>query len=232
MEIKIFTDGASRGNPGPGGWGAIVVSEDKVKELGGGSKETTNNRMELTAVIEAIETVAKDGSATVFTDSSYVLKGATAWLSGWKKNGWKTKSKEEVLNKDLWERMDKVLFGKKIKWELVKGHSGIPANERCDVIATSFADGERLVLYHGSLAGYQVDVSSISPGVVRAKKKNGVKGKAYSYVSSLGGVVKTHKTWGECEARVKGKSNARFKKAFSKEEEMELISLWKKDSRS
>lgn len=231
MEIKIFTDGSSRGNPGRGGWGAIVVEGDKVRELGGGNIETTNNRMELTAAIEALEQVPKSGSATVFTDSSYVLRGSTSWLFAWKKNGWKTKAKEEVLNKDLWEMMDRVLSGKKIKWELLKGHSGIPANERCDVIATDFADHKKPVLYRGSLVGYGVDISNISTSRTTKKKKSSTKVKAYSYVSAVSGAIKTHKTWGECELRVKGKSNARFKKVFSKEEEKELISLWKKDSR-
>jgi ribonuclease HI len=149
--VTIFTDGSSRGNPGPGGWGSIVLHGAIVTELGGGESHTTNNRMELTAVIEALEFVSKLTSnpstklragnsslaTTVNTDSSYVLNGATKWLSGWQKNNWKTKAKGEVLNQDLWERLADVLGElPKVSWNLIKGHSGVPANERCDVIAT------------------------------------------------------------------------------------------------
>jgi len=233
----IFTDGASRGNPGPGGWGAIVVLGEKVHELGGGEKQTTNNRMELLAAIEALHLLSKklstnnhQLSATLYTDSSYVLKGATVWIHGWKKNGWKTKAKDDVLNKDLWKKFLNVSEGLKISWKLLLGHSGIPGNERCDEIATSFADGEKIKLYSAPLSKYSVDVSitgnSGSPKNHKLKPKSSAK--PYSYVSSVGGVVKTHVTWAECEAQVKGKSGALFKKSLSGQDEKNIIAKWKK----
>ncbi len=148
--IIIFTDGASRGNPGPGGWAVVIVDREEVTELGGAERETTNNRMELTAVIEAfafveIETSDVDSipqPINIYTDSSYVLKGAQSWLKGWLKNDWKTKTKDDVLNKDLWQRLATVMEGKEITWHLVKGHVGIAGNDQCDKIATAFADGK------------------------------------------------------------------------------------------
>jgi len=238
-EILIFTDGASRGNPGPGGWGAIVIVGNNVKELGGGEKNTTNNRMELTAAIEALEYISKQKithkakAITLNTDSSYVLKGATAWLPNWKKNGWKTKAKENVLNVDLWERMSILVADEKISWNLLPGHSGIVGNERCDEIATTFACGDVPKLYSGILSKYLIDISNIKINKVSPKKKKLPSNtKAYSYVSMVSGVVYTHASWAECEARVKGKSKARFKKVFSAKDEEALITLWKKGYRS
>lgn len=230
--ILVFTDGASRRNPGPGGWGAIVVDEARVVELGGGEPHTTNNRMELSAVIEALafvsQTMLHDSSFTIqlFTDSSYVLNGATKWIHGWKNTGWKTKQKDDVLNKDLWEKLVPLLSMFKIEWVLLKGHRGISANERCDVIATTFADGKKLKLFDGKLSDYDVDLSvKVLPGASTSKSK-AKKGTAFSYVSMLGGKVMAHKTWAECEKRVKGKSGAKFKKSFSKEDEAEIIASW------
>jgi ribonuclease HI len=245
MEIKIneaviFTDGSSRGNPGPGGWGAVVVYNDgelKAAELGGRENHTTNNRMELTAVISALDFVSKhtkiQGLARtiqVNTDSSYVLRGATLWIHGWKKNNWKTKTKDDVLNKDLWEHFLKVRSDLKISWNLLKGHSGVAGNERCDEIATSFADGKKPKLYSGTLKEYEVDISvtTVSKPANQKSKTKSSKGKPYSYVSSVGGIVKTHATWAECEARVKGKSGALFKKSFSPQDEKQIIADWEK----
>ncbi len=228
-DIRIFTDGSSRGNPGPGGWGAIVIEDDMVREIGGKSVNTTNNRMELSAAIEALNILKKSGTITIFTDSSYVLKGATLWLSYWKKNGWKTKTKSDVLNKDLWQKFDKLISQKRLMWQLLPGHSGVSPNERCDFIATSFADNKKIALYHGPIAKYDIDISNVSIPPKSKKNKNSNKRKAYSYVSEVSGVVMSHKTWGECENRVKGKSGARFKKVFSNDEEKKLISQWKKD---
>lgn len=236
--VTIFTDGSSRGNPGPGGWGVIVLHGTTVTELGGGEKHTTNNRMELTAVIEALEFVSKLKTlnlkleTVVNTDSSYVLNGATKWLSGWQKNNWKTKAKGEVLNQDLWERLADVLHSlPKISWHLIKGHSGVPANERCDVIATSYADGVKLALYNGPSSSYAVNLEiKKSSQKAGAKKKSSSSAKAYSYISSLDGDVKVHSSWAECEARVKGKSKALYKKSLSKEDEVSIISQWKKHS--
>lgn len=236
QKIIIFTDGSSRGNPGPGGWGAIVAfPNDRITELGGFEPRTTNNRMELWAVIEALRaTLEFNAPALVNTDSSYVLKGATLWLKSWQRNNWITSTKSEVLNRDLWEEMAEVL-GKKSKtggvsWNLVEGHVGIPANHRVDEIATAFADGKQIELFNDDKSKYSVDLTKLDVDATMKQMKDGGKsrstGKAYSYVSQIDGVIQTHKTWGECEARVKGKK-AKFKKALSQEEEQEIIRGWK-----
>jgi len=219
--ITIFTDGSSRGNPGPGGWGSIVVGEDNVVELGGREDHTTNNRMELMAVISGLEEVS-EREVTVYTDSAYIVSGITRWVQGWKRNNWKTSTKDDVLNRDLWERLDIVNSKKIINWQLIKGHSGNPGNERCDVIATNFADNNPIVLYKGSKKSYGVDVSVFtSLDTVSSKSKN--RSKAYSYVSSVGGVIQTHKTWDECKARVNRQSGAKYKKSTSPENEQEIL---------
>lgn len=135
QQIEIFTDGACSGNPGPGGWAAILRYGDNEKELSGGELETTNNRMELTAVIKALEALKRPCRITVTTDSEYVKKGVTEWLEGWKKKGWKTASKKPVANRDLWEMLDAEIHKHKMRWEWVRGHEGHPENERCDELA-------------------------------------------------------------------------------------------------
>lgn len=217
--VIIFSDGSSRGNPGPGGWGAIVLNDDTVTELGGREDKTTNNRMELMAIISALRSVSHEHDITLYTDSAYVLNGATRWVKGWEKNNWKTSTKEDVVNRDLWEQMIEVTAHKVIDWQLIKGHSGTPANERCDVIATSFADNNPVVLYNGSRERYGIDVSiSQTKNTKKAKSKS----RAYSYVSMVDGEVRVHKTWEDCKARVHG-VNAKYKKATSPAEEQEII---------
>ena len=136
--VEIFTDGACSGNPGPGGWGAILRHKDTEKELSGGERETTNNRMELTAVIEALKALKKKCDITLYTDSRYVMDGVTKWLPNWKKNNWRTSNKKsEVKNIDLWQTLDSLLGRHQIQWIWVKGHAGHPENERCDALATS-----------------------------------------------------------------------------------------------
>mgnify|MGYP003393465130 CR=1 FL=1 len=218
----IFTDGAARGNPGPGGWGAIVLTDDSAMELGGREEHTTNNKMELTAVISALESARNETEITLYTDSSYVLSGITRWVKGWQKNKWKTSKKEDVLNKDLWEKLVALTTHKIIDWKLIKGHSGTSGNERCDVIATSFADSNPTVLYNGSRERYGIDVT-IKESSGSSSQKSKSKSKAYSYVSMVDGVVQTHKTWDECKARVNGVSGAKYKKSTSPENEEEII---------
>ncbi len=219
--IKIYTDGSSRGNPGPGGWGAILVLDDKVVELGGREDETTNNRMELTAVLESLKYLSSEHDFEINTDSAYVLNGATRWVKGWVKNNWKTSTKDDVLNKDLWEQMLELMTHRNLSWNLVKGHSGHGGNERCDVIATSFADNNPIVLYSGSAQRYGVDLSSVQKQPLKASSGRMT---AYSYVSMVDGVIQTHKTWDECKDRVNGKSGARYKKSTSPQNEEEIIS--------
>ncbi|MCB8747622.1 ribonuclease HI [Rhodoferax sp. U2-2l] len=135
--IDIYTDGACKGNPGPGGWGAWLKSGDAQKELCGGELGTTNNRMEMTAVIEALAALKRPCKVTLHVDSQYVLKGMTEWLPGWKARGWKTASKEPVKNVDLWQRLDALVNNgeHQIDWRWVRGHNGDPGNERADALA-------------------------------------------------------------------------------------------------
>ncbi len=232
-KATIFTDGSSRGNPGPGGWGSVVIEDDIVTELGGREDNTTNNRMELTAAIEGISNIkSNDIKIIVNTDSSYVINGITKWVNGWKRNGWMTKTKDEVLNRDLWERLVEVKEGKDIEWNYVGGHSGVRGNERCDEIATSFADGVSVNLYNGSLNKYEIkDILDLSQVSEKVSKKSHSKAQAYSYVSMVDGIIMIHKTWAECESRVKGKSGTRYRKATSLDQEQQIIHEFKKYSK-
>ncbi len=133
--VSIFTDGACSGNPGPGGWGALIRYGDHVKELQGGEFETTNNRMELMAAIEALNALKQACAVDLYTDSQYVKGGMTGWIHGWKKNGWKTSAKKPVKNSDLWIALDEAVARHKIEWHWVKGHAGHPENERADELA-------------------------------------------------------------------------------------------------
>ena len=133
--VEIFTDGACKGNPGPGGWGAILRLGQHEKELWGGEKETTNNRMELTAAIRAIEALKRPIGGKIYTDSQYVLKGINEWIHGWKRNGWKTSDKKPVKNADLWQLLDTLNAAQDVEWRWVKGHSGDPGNERADELS-------------------------------------------------------------------------------------------------
>ena len=139
-EVEIFTDGACRGNPGPGGWGALLRYGGHEKELFGGEAETTNNRMELMAAIQAIESLTRSCKIALTTDSVYVRSGITEWLPNWKKRGWKTAAKKPVKNADLWQRLDRAVQGHEVSWHWVKGHSGHAENERADELANRGID--------------------------------------------------------------------------------------------
>lgn len=134
-QVIIYTDGACSGNPGPGGWGAILMYNQHKLEMSGGEKDTTNNRMELTAVIESLKKLNRPCDVHIYTDSKYVLESATKWLSGWKQKGWRNSQNKEVLNKDLWLIFDDVSQIHNIQWTWVKGHAGNPLNERADQLA-------------------------------------------------------------------------------------------------
>lgn len=160
----IYTDGSSRGNPGPGGWGAIIIYNDeisnsqfpisKIKEIGGRENLTTNNRMEITAAIEALKNVPLNSKVEIHSDSEYLIKGITIWIKNWQRNNWRTKDKREVLNKDLWQELLAETEKRKVEWKKVAGHSGHKENDRCDEIATGFADGLPPALYNGPKQGY------------------------------------------------------------------------------
>ena len=141
MSIELFTDGACSGNPGPGGWGAILRVGDHEKELSGGEPATTNNRMELMAVIEGLNALKKPSAVTVFTDSRYVMDGAMTWLANWKKRGWKTADKKPVKNEDLWRALDDAMARHTLKWEWVRGHTGHVETERADALARGAIPG-------------------------------------------------------------------------------------------
>ncbi|MGF1607123.1 MAG: ribonuclease HI [Rhodothalassiaceae bacterium] len=133
--VEIFTDGACSGNPGPGGWGAVLRYGTVEKELKGGAKHTTNNRMELTAAIEALRALKRPSQVVLTTDSQYVQKGISEWLPGWKARGWKTAAKKPVKNQDLWQALDEQIARHQVRWAWVKGHAGHPENERADGLA-------------------------------------------------------------------------------------------------
>jgi ribonuclease HI len=141
--IDIWTDGACSGNPGPGGWGALLVAGENRKELHGGEPDTTNNRMELMAAIEALNALKKPSAVTLHTDSTYVKDGLTKWVHGWKRNGWKTASKKPVKNKDLWQALEAACERHEIKWVWVKGHAGDEGNEKADELARLGAEEAR-----------------------------------------------------------------------------------------
>ena len=133
--VEMYTDGACKGNPGRGGWGTLLRYGDQEKELYGGEPETTNNRMELMAVIEGLEALKRPVRVRIVTDSQYVKNGITRWIAGWKRNGWRTASRQPVKNRDLWERLDALLQDHEVEWQWVRGHAGHPENERADALA-------------------------------------------------------------------------------------------------
>ena len=232
----VFTDGAAKGNPGPGGWGAVVISPDEmVTELGGGSPHTTNNKMELSGAIAALDSIASvPGLVRIYTDSTYLIHGITQWVWGWRKKGWRTAAGGEVLNRDLWERLFALTSARgstAIDWRWVRGHVGTAGNERCDEIAVAFSMQQPPDLYRGPLEGYPVDVLTVpvETSLPRRSATSGgstAKAKAYSYLSVVDGVPMRHATWTECEQRVKGRPGARFKKATSAADERAILLDW------
>jgi len=235
--IIVFTDGAAKGNPGPGGWGAIVVTPDQhVTELGGGSPHTTNNRMELSGAIAALQHVANQpGRVAIYTDSTYLIQGITQWVWGWRKRGWKTATGADVLNRELWEQLSSLVGARArgdVDWRWVRGHVGTPGNERADEISVAFALQQSAGLYVGPLDAYAVPILQLPDSASLPKRTAGsastpkTKVSAYSYLSVVGGVPMRHVTWADCERRVKGQAGARFKKAASAADEAAILSGW------
>ncbi len=242
-KIIVYTDGASRGNPGRSGWGAVVVDpEGYTWELGNAKKHSTNNAMELSAIAAALQTILNnptlsntlkhDSQILIHSDSSYALNGIQYWVSGWQRRDWKTKEGTPIKNKEIWQeilRLQKEVGAKKIQWIHVSGHAGIPGNERCDKIATDFADGVTPDLYNGPTKDYSVDTTppssaDLEKASARKKKKKSKKG-GY-YLSFVHGQCRVHKTWGECEQIVKGVRGAKFQKVADAEEEAEVRAKW------
>ncbi len=228
QKLTIFTDGAAKGNPGPGGYGIVVNDGVVITELGGHKSRTTNNEMELTAVVKAVTfALGKAITVAIYTDSKYVVEGATGWIFGWQQNGWQTKAKTDVINKELWQELVPLLKKVDIEWHKVPGHVGIIGNERADVLASTFAEKGKCELYVGSKSHYGHAIENTTYDESKAKDRSDARKrsaqKAYSYISAVDGIVKVHATWGECEARVKGKKGTRFKKSLDAGNEKQII---------
>jgi ribonuclease HI len=188
--------------------------------------------MELAAAIRALDYIQKEsGGVTFFTDSTYVIRGITQWIWGWRKNNWKNGEGNPVLNQDLWEALFQLVMGRKgddkIEWKYSRGHVGTPGNERCDEIAVAFSQKKYISLYEGSLLQYSIAIYDLpedsSLPEMRPKQE---KKQAYSYLSLLNGEVCRHQDWASCERRVKGRSGAKFKKAMSAAEEPQILKDW------
>jgi ribonuclease HI len=233
--IIVFTDGAAKGNPGPGGWGVIIVTPNgHVTELGGGARHTTNNQMELSAVIEALRHLRNMlGPVAIHTDSTYVIRGITQWIHGWRRRGWTTAEGAPVLNRELWEQLAELVVERGrggVKWHYVRGHAAVPGNERADEIAVAMAAGKRPALYDGPLIGYPIPVLDVPDDTSLpssdAASRTGKRQAAYCYLSLVNGQPMRHATWADCERRVKGVSGARFKKAMRPGDEAAILAAW------
>lgn len=231
--LIVFTDGACSGNPGPGGWGAIVAfPEGRVKELGGQGQETTNNQMELMAAIKALAFIKNDPRPVyLYTDSVYVIRGITQWIHGWLRRGWKNAEGEPVANRESWQTLKALVDqrGKgKVSWKFCRGHSGVPGNERCDEIAVLMTQRKWVDLYDGPLVGYGVAIYDLPEDEPLPEMKGNGEPKppAYSYLSYVDGVVRRHRDWSSCERYTKGRSGAKFRKAQTAADEAEILRAW------
>jgi len=238
-EIICYCDGACAGNPGPGGWGAIVWSPDgQVRELGGAENPTTNNRMELQGAIHSLHLVRSQDnlSVHVYTDSSYVVKGISEWVWGWRRRGWVKQDGKPVLNRDLWETLLRLVEARRstgpVTFHHVRGHAGVPGNERCDRISVAFAQSDRPGLYSGPASEYRIDLTppDTAPGRDRAPTERTHKSTPHAgavvYLSLVEGRLERHASWEDCRLRVSGRSGARYKKCRSNEEELQTLAAW------
>jgi ribonuclease HI len=239
----LFTDGACLGNPGPGGWGAILLTPSgEVHEFGGRTENTTNNAMELQATIEGLRKIgATQSQISIFTDSSYVIRGITGWVYEWKSRGWLTSEGKAIANRENWENLLQVTrgLGKNriwtpqtsnedgLIWSYVRGHSGIPGNERTDEIATRFAGNKPVSLFHGQLIHYSIPLLDLPEDLSLPPLREATpKREPLAYISLVDGQFEQHPNWKSCEARVKGRSAAKFKKVFSEEEILACKKEW------
>jgi ribonuclease HI len=237
VDLFVYTDGACSGNPGPGGWGAVLVRGPDRLEIGGREAPTTNNRMEMRAAIEGLRRARPGERVHVVTDSKYLHDGISQWVHGWKRRGWKKADGSPVLNRQLWEELDGLARrpGLRVSWEHVRGHAGHLMNERCDQIATAFARGEEPELHR---AGHSWDSEPASPSApvpeARAPSQpaepwTGLlpEPAAYpAYLSYVGGRLEVHSTWAECERRVHQASGARHKRVRTKREYRQAVAEW------
>lgn len=222
-DVWIYTDGACAGNPGPGGWAAVLVRGGCYEELGGGEARTTNNRMEMRAALEGLRAVRPGERAHVVTDSKYLHDGISRWIHAWKRRGWRKADGNEVLNRDLWEALDALCWrpGASVTWEHVRGHSGHTLNERCDAIATAFSRGETPQLRSGDGSW----ILGIDPRGSRAELPEGF---PYPlYLSLVGGELRVHLDWSDCEEWVRGARGAKYRKAKSSAEAEAVLAEWR-----
>lgn len=230
MKKLIYTDGASSGNPGPGGYAAVITDGKHVLEIGGYEEKTTNNRMELKAAVEALKKTEVGDSVKIITDSSYMVNGITSWVEGWITNNWMTKSRIPVSNKDLWQELYELVQDRSVEWRIVKGHASTAGNNRVDMLATTLSTDVLPTFYDGPKSEYKIDLTEPTEEQViadkQAFKKASKNSKAYSYLSLVDGRLEKHKTWAECEARVKGRAGAKFRKAISPEDELDILKSW------
>jgi ribonuclease HI len=226
----VYCDGSCSGNPGPGGWGAIVVTSDgHVKELGGSLGLTTNNQMELRAAIESLRYLKVEKKPVhIFTDSSYVIKGITQWISGWAARGWLTRELEPVANSEYWKELWELTKSapQKLHWHHIPGHAGIAGNERADEIAVAIGQGIPLPLYEGPVKNYSYDIFEVSLVEANERGKSLKSKGAPIYLSLVNGKLERHTTWKACEAQVKGRPGARYKKINSPQEEKAVLAQW------
>jgi ribonuclease HI len=206
--IEIITDGACRGNPGPGGWAALIVRDGAIEEHGGAERHTTNNRMELRAAIEGLRRVPAGEPVQITTDSEYLLNGITRWIAGWRARNWQTREGRPVEHRDLWEELA-TLAADRTTWNHVRGHSGDPLNERADTIAHAYASGRT------------------PPAAATAAAATHTRPPGVSYLSLVDGRLMRHANWEACRARVHGASGARYKKCASAADELTTVLSWR-----
>lgn len=234
--MRVFCDGACLGNPGPGAWAFVLRLGHEVIEKVGEDSETTNNRMELTAVLEALKLLEARGvqkeEIEVCCDSQYVLRGMESWRHSWGRRGWKTSEGEDVKNQDLWmllhEIEGRLSKSNRFKWVHVAGHAGVPGNERVDEMANSAASGSEVILYEGPLSAYSfnLDILEGNPRLIEKKKSKRKSSSGGYYLSYVGGTIYRDQTWAQCSARVQGVSGAKYKKVSTAEEEAEVLKSW------
>ncbi len=227
--IHIYTDGACRKNPGPGGWGSLIILKDKYFELGGYSRQTTNNIMEMTAAVEALKSVKNQiDQITLYTDSEYLRKGITGWIKNWKRNGWQTKTGGDVKNKELWQELD-TLNDARITWKWVKGHADDPNNNRVDEIARSYSHNKPVPLRKGSSDIFNTSEKKKDNQQINNNKLKFDFPRIYSakkYLSLVRGELQRHNDWEACKMRTHGASGAKFKGHKNYNDELETAKEW------
>lgn len=217
-DVVVYTDGACRGNPGPGGWAAVLDRAGWFEEIGGREERTTNNRMEMRAALEGLRRVRVGEAVRVVTDSRYLHDGISRWIHAWRRRGWRKADGGEVLNRDLWEALEGATRrpGLPVSWEHVRGHAGHALNERCDALATAFARGESPRLRCGD--------GSWIPGLTSERLAPGLKFPIY--LSLVEEELRVHLDWGDCEHWVKGAKGGRYKKVRNPSELSGVLASW------